>query len=141
MAKRAAGERIVFGRLVAERQYRVGQAKVLVQIGTPHRATWKRDFYCPFRIVVGRRTELHRVYGVDAFQALMLAFDAIKVLLETSHPDITWAGAERPGDAGISRRLPSFLGLAFERELERLVDRSVLRRTRALERESRRTAR
>lgn len=140
MAKRAAGERIVFGRLVAERQYRVGRAKVLVQIGTPHRASWKRDFYCPFRIVVGRRTELHRVYGVDAFQALMLAFDAIKVLLETSHPDITWAGAERAGDVGISRRLPS-LGLDFERELERTVDRAVLRRTRALEREARRTAR
>lgn len=139
MAKRADGERIVFGRVVAEREYRAGRAKVVVQIGTPHRASWKTDFYCPFRIVRGRRVELRRVYGVDAFQALMLAFDFIKAQLESSLPDLTWPGGERPGDVGISRRLPS-LGLDFERELERLVDRAVLKRGRALERQHRRRA-
>jgi hypothetical protein len=40
---------IVFGRVIAERKYRVGTRRIVVQVGTPHRASWKTDWYCPFR--------------------------------------------------------------------------------------------
>lgn len=63
-----AEEPLVFGRVIAEREYRVGREKILLQIGTPHRASWKRDFYCPVRLVRGGKTTLKRAFGVDFVQ-------------------------------------------------------------------------
>lgn len=128
-------EPIIFGRVIAERTYTVGRETILLQIGTPHRASWKRDFYCPIRRVRAGKTKLNRIFGVDSVQALMLAFDAVKAMLETTSPKIKWIGSERPGDVGISRRLTTGLGFDFEQGLERMVDKAVLKRSRELERE------
>ena len=127
-------EPIVFGRVVAEREYKVGRGTILLQIGTPHRASWKTDFYCPLRLVRAGKPQLKRVFGVDSVQALMLAFDLAKVLLETTSPKIRWFAGERPGDVGIYRRLTTGLGMEFDKGIERLVDEAVLKRTRELER-------
>lgn len=127
-------EPIVFGRVIAEREYRVGREKILLQIGTPHRASWKTAFYCPFRFVRSGKTELKRTFGVDAVQALMLAFDIIKVVLETTSSQISWFAGQRPGDVGISKRLTTGLGIEFDRGLERIVDKAVLKRSRELQR-------
>lgn len=128
-------EPIVFGRVVAEREYKVGRQTILLQIGTPHRASWKTAFYCPIRLVRGGKPQLNRVFGVDSVQALMLAFDLAKVLLETTSPRITWFAGERRGDVGISKRLTTGLGLEFDKRLERMVDDAVLKRSRQLERQ------
>jgi len=81
---------IVFGRVVAEREYKVGRETVLLQIGTPHRASWKTTFYCPLLLV-----QAGSHHGVDSVQALMLAFDLAEVLLETTSPKIKWEAGER----------------------------------------------
>ncbi len=116
-------DRIVFGRVVAEREYQLGDRRVLVQLGTPHRASGKADWYCPFRIVSGRERTNHRVFGQDALQALMLAFDVIRANVEALSPEICWDGSETPGDVGIYRRLTAGQGFdahtAQARELER----------------------
>lgn len=120
-------EPIVFGRVIAQREYRVGRERLLLQVGTPHLASWKTDFYCPFRLVRGGKAVVNRTFGVDAFQALMLVFDGIKVLLERTSPEISWDGGEGPGDFGICRRLPTGLGRDFGRRVERLVDDAIAR--------------
>lgn len=127
-------EPIVFGRVVAEREYKVGRETILLQIGTPHRASWKTDFYCPIRLVRAGKPQLKRVFGIDSVQALMLAFDLAKVLLETTSPKIRWFAGERPGDVGIYRRLTTGLGMDFDQGIERMVDKAILKRTRELER-------
>lgn len=128
-------EPIVFGRVVAEREYKVGRETILLQIGTPHRASWKTDFYCPILLVRAGKPQLKRAFGVDSVQALMLAFDLAKVLLETTSPKIRWFAGERPGDVGIYRRLTTGLGMEFDKGIERLVDDAVLNRSRELERQ------
>ena len=130
-------EPLIFGRIIAEREYRVGRQKLLLQIGTPHRASWKTDFYCPFRFIRAGKAETDRTFGLDAVQALMLAFDLIKVLLETTSSTVSWAASERPGDVGIYKRLTSGLGMDFDRGLERLVEDAVLRRSGELRRRPR----
>lgn len=131
---RPISEEPVFGRVVAEREYTAGRETILLQFGTPRRASWRTDFYCPVRLVHAGKPQLERVFGIDSVQALMLAFDLAKVLLETSSPGIRWFGSERPGDVGISRRLTTGLGLEFDRRIERLVDEAVRHRGRELER-------
>lgn len=133
-------EPIVFGRVVAEREYKVGRETILLQIGTPHRASWKTDFYCPIRLVRAGKPQLKRVFGIDSMQALMLAFDLAKVLLETTSPKIRWFAGERPGDVGIYRRLTTGLGMQFDRGIERLVDEAVLKRGRELKRRHKKKA-
>lgn len=127
-------EPIVFGRVVAEREYKVGREKIVLQVGTPHQASWKTAFYCPIRLVQAGKPTLKRAFGVDSVQALMLAFDLAKVLLETTSPKIKWEAGERPGDVGIYRRLTTGLGMDFDQGIERMVDKAILKRTRELER-------
>lgn len=127
-------ERIVFGRVIAQREYRVGRTKLLLQIGTPHIASWRTDFYCPFRLVGPRETKVFRTFGIDALQALMLAFDLMKVILEGKSPRISWLAGEGPGDVGIYRRLTSGQGTAFDRRIERMFDKALLERVRKLRR-------
>lgn len=127
-------EPIVFGRVVAEREYKVGRETTLLQIGTPHRASWKTDFYCPIRLVRAGKPQLKRGFGFDSVQALMLAFDLAKVLLETTSPKIRWFAGEQPADVGIYRRLTMGLGMDFDHGIERMVDKAILKRTRELER-------
>ncbi len=129
-----AEEPIVFGRVVAEREYKLGRETIRFQIGTPHKASWKTDFSCAIRLVRAGKPQLFRVFGVDSVQALMLAFDLAKAVLETTSPKIRWLAGEGPGDVGISRRLTTGLGMEFDEDLERMVDKAVLKRSRALER-------
>ena len=104
--KHVQNEPIVLGTVVAEREYRSGRRKVVVQIGTPRRASWKTDFQCPIRFVVAGKTTLEAAYGVDSVQALMLAFDVVGAVLDVMSPPVRWIGSSRPGDTGIYKRIP-----------------------------------
>lgn len=125
----------MFGRVIAEREYRVGREKILLQIGTPHEASWKRDFYCAVRLVRGGNTTLKWAFGVDALQALQLALQLSRVLLQISSPRISWDGGQERGDVGIDKTISSSFGMEFTRGLERSVDEVVLERGRELERQ------
>lgn len=115
---------IVFGRMIAKREYRVGTRRISVQLGTPHRVSGSTDWYCPFRIISGRDQKIRRVFGVDALQSLMLVFDLIRSSTEMLSPKIEWDGSERPGDVGICQRIPTGLGSEFDKYLEQLVNDS-----------------
>lgn len=134
----AAEKRIVFGRVIAERKYRVGRRTVLLQVGTPHVAAWGGDHYCPFRVVNGRRVTVHRAFGLDAVQALQPVFLLIKAVLERISPKIAWDGASEPGDVGIDRLVPSGFGLARDRRTQQALDRAVAAMVRAFRRDAKR---
>jgi hypothetical protein len=126
-------EPVVLGKVVAERRYQVGSEFILLQIGTPHRATWRTDFYCPVRIV-GRETKLLRAFGIDSVQALVLAFDLARAHLGAMTPPVYWFAGERLGDVGIDKRLTTGWGLDFDKKAEELVERMVIDRNREFER-------
>lgn len=129
-------EPVVMGRVVAERRYQVGSDWILLQIGTPHRTTWRSDFYCPVRIV-GRQTKLFRAFGVDSVQALMLAFDLAKTKLESMRPPAYWDASERLGDVGIDKRITTGLGIDFDKQVEQTVDRMLVAEGRRREKAAR----
>jgi hypothetical protein len=129
--RRVQEEPSVLGTVVAEREYRSARRKVIVQIGTPRRASWKTDFQCPIRIVIGGKSTLNAAYGIDSVQALMLAFDAVEAELTAISPPVRWIGGSRPGDTGIYRRITMSLGREFDEKLQRLVDGEVERQLRA----------
>jgi hypothetical protein len=139
-ARPISEEPVVLGRVIAERRYQVGSDLILLQIGTPHRATWRTDFYCPVRIV-GRETKLFRAFGVDSVQALMLAFDLARARLGTMSPPVYWGAGERLGDPGIDRRLTTGLGIEFDKKAEELVEELALTEGRKLEKAARRSRR
>lgn len=114
-------EPIVLGQVIAERRYQVGSEWILVQIGTPHRTTWRSDFYCPVRIV-GRETKLRRAFGIDSVQALILALELARQLLEAMRPPVYWFAGERLGDAGIDKRICTGLGIDYDKMAAELVE-------------------
>jgi hypothetical protein len=115
-------EPVVLGKVIAERRYQVGAEWILLQIGTPHRASWRSDFYCPVRIV-GRETKLLRAFGIDSVQALLLAFELARATLGAMKPAVYWFAGERLGDVGIEKRIFTGLGMDADKKAEDLIDR------------------
>lgn len=130
----------MLGKIVAERRYQVGSEWILVQIGTPHRATWRSDFYCPVRFV-GRETKLRRAFGIDSVQALLLAFDLARSTLEAMRPPVFWFAGERLGDVGIDKRIWTGLGVDYDKKAEKLVEDFAVASGKAWDRARRRTKR
>lgn len=127
-------EPVELGTIVARREYRVGRDRVVAELGTPHRASWKRDWYCAISVTYKRKKTINRAFGVDALQALMLAIQLLKVQLEGVSPRIRWDAGEAPGDVGIEKSLYGGLGFEFRKKIERKVDAAVLAEARRLER-------
>jgi hypothetical protein len=140
MSRPISEEPIIFGRVIAEREYRIGREKILLEIGTPHQASWKTDYYCPIRLVSKQQTKVRRAFGVDAIQALMLALAMTKAVLETTSSKIRWSAGDGPGDVGIYKQILSGLGSDFDRELERRIDKAILKRGQELKRQHDRRA-
>ena len=111
-------------------------SKLLLQIGTPHRASWKTAFYCPVRLVRGGKATLKRAFGVDAVQALQLALELSRaLLLYTTSPGITWDGGQAPGDVGIDKTISSSFGVEFTRVLESKMERALRKKAREFEKQ------
>ncbi len=111
---------------VAERQLSVVGAPdrtVVVTIGKP-RPDPDGDWVCAFRIDGIEDSRRHLAYGVDSIQALLIAIERARIMLDASGLDFIWQGGE-PGDTGIPRTVPSFYGLAFARKIERHIEREV----------------
>jgi hypothetical protein len=130
----ASREPVVLGRVVAERRYQVGSDWVLLQVGSPRRASWQSDFYCPFRIV-GRESKLYRVFAVDSVQALMLGLQLARFTLLQLRPPALWDGAEVLGDVGIDKTLTSGFGVEFDQGVEARVEEMIAAKGRALKRQ------
>ncbi|HZB90771.1 MAG TPA: hypothetical protein VE397_04970, partial [Stellaceae bacterium] len=94
------------GTVIAKRVLtRSGKRKVIVEIGKPRRFRGGApDYYCPFRIRGLGKDFISAGAGVDAVQALELAFVAIGSRLYFSPQgkagELTWDAGEVPGDLG-----------------------------------------
>lgn len=75
---------------------------------------------CEFR-VQGALNERDRAHGVDSLQALVNAVQGVWKTLDNSGLSLTWAGGE-PGDHGIPRIVPQFLGRDFAEAMEAEID-------------------
>lgn len=127
-------EPIAFGRCVARREYLVGRRLVVLEIGTPREASWGRDHYCAIRITDWRRVTVRPAFGVDSLQALVLAVQLAKILLEAEYPRIRAFPTSSEGDVALPKFVHSPFGLAFQRKLERAAERMMNTETARLKR-------
>lgn len=96
-----------------------GGNEVQVAVGAPRQVStgfWHCDF-----TVSGQAPEVRQAIGLDSFQALFIAVDAIRRIVEESQLQLTWEGG-RPGDAGIPRLTSLGLPLAVRRHVENILD-------------------
>ena len=122
-----------FGSVIATRKLHTAgprQGEVTISLAKPTREPGG-DWVCRFRIEGLGCQRLNFAHGVDAFQALQLALEAIRLMIDESGRKLTWVEA---GRAGFPRYVPSYFGPVFERRLNRHIDREVLRFARAQER-------
>jgi len=109
---------------------------VTVKLGMPRRSK-ERDWECPFSITGLGIRGIQYGRGVDAIQALCMALEGVRVLLERSGARFSWS-AGQAGDAGFDRFVPNLFGLRFSKRLNRMIDREVERFARAIEMKHRR---
>jgi hypothetical protein len=108
---------------------------VIVRLGKPRKEP-TGEWACPFQITgLGQRGVQHG-YGEDGIQAVGNALQGVRVTLDRSRAKLSLFGGE-PGWTGFERSIPTSLGVAFGRKLERLVDREISRLVRTLERRHR----
>jgi hypothetical protein len=108
---------------------------VIVRLGKPRKQP-TREWACPFQVTgLGQRGVQHG-YGEDGIQAVGNALQGIRVALDRSRTNLAWVGGEA-GWTGFERSIPTSLGVAFGRKLERLVDREISQLVRTLERRHR----
>jgi len=101
----------------------------VVRIGRPERCD-ARTWRCGFHISgIGMRRPFY-AFGVDSFQALILALDVIPSRLESAGA-FSWLDQEA-GEHGFPRHVPTAWGVAFSRRIERLLDREVLQYSKKL---------
>jgi hypothetical protein len=95
------------------------------------------DWACDYHVTgVGMRRP-RQAFGVDAFQALILAIESIRRTLDRTDIEFQWV-TQVPGDTGFPRYLDSGYGLKLRRRLERLVDKEIRRYGAALARKVKR---
>src|SRR5882672_10246463 len=83
------------GKIIATREFSAkrpaGTVRVLVRIGSPRRRQ-TGEWACPFEVTGLGRQRLKHALGIDAFQAVQLVFQAIRVELQSKKHKVTWLG-------------------------------------------------
>ncbi|MGK3985562.1 hypothetical protein WME99_21125 [Sorangium sp. So ce136] len=93
---------------------------VTVTIGKPMRKP-SGDWACPVDIQGLEAAVRDSAYGVDAVQALQLAFEGARQTLKKSGLPVTWCDGEA-GETGFPMAVPYIFGRAFEDRMERLIE-------------------
>lgn len=101
-----------------------GHRYFTVWIGRPRKMG--RDWQCPYHIGLSPESGVEAARGVDAFQALIHALEAIRIRLEQRRGTFTWRGGEA-GDAGFPRYVPAVFGQEFAKSINRLIDNKLMR--------------
>jgi hypothetical protein len=96
---------------------RVGKT-IEVNIGSPEQVS-PTEWKCPIRVATSADEVRNDVRGMDAFQALSLALEAIPLLLKNKLPDAYWHEA---GDNGFARVVPVAFGAEFFKKIDRMID-------------------
>lgn len=98
------------GEIIAARKFILAReghqpVDVIVLMGKPEKFPDHTNYYCPYQIKGAGRDKLMAIGGVDAFQAMQLALDTIRVELEVIEKDssgrLTWEGGAE-GDLGFA---------------------------------------
>jgi len=108
--------------VLLERAMQLGESphNVIVQIEQPT-AIRAGEVECRFTISHGAEQINGAVYGADAIQSIMIAFDALRQALLDEFPSATWQGLSI--EISFPRAIPYVAGLDTYREIENLVDR------------------
>ena len=115
------------GRALAIRRLRVpghSTRAVIVRIGAPRRLGGGWDWGCPVEISGLGVPRLGYVFGVDAFQALQLGLDYIAIRTAAARP---MPFLFERGDGGcFTRSLPTYLSVATQKRLQKLIDQAAV---------------
>jgi len=96
--------------------------EVEVKLGYPEQRT-EDEWACPF-LIVGLDGEISEYgIGVDALQAIMMAQEGIATFLRASGRKLSWMGL--PGETGIRRQIPMYIGAEFANEIEAHIDAKI----------------
>lgn len=93
---------------------------VTVTIGKPVQKA-SGDWACPVDIQGTPDPVRDSAYGVDAVQALQLAFETARQSLKKAGLPVTWCDGE-PGETGFPMAVPYIFGRAFEDRMERVIE-------------------
>jgi hypothetical protein len=91
---------------------------------------WRRNWACRFEFRGLGKRELHQAYGVDSVQALTLAIEMARILIDTSRVRVAGTFADEPG--GLPRILLTPFGRAETEEIHKAIDRASSRVARRL---------
>jgi hypothetical protein len=83
--RKASTPPVPFGAVIAERRLNSRDAprhSIVVSLGKARKTKGSDDWQCPFRIAGTGIRKVEYGYGVDAFQALMLALEGIRYFLD-----------------------------------------------------------
>jgi hypothetical protein len=81
------------------------------------------DWRCQFRISGAVEADAYG-HGLDSLSALLNAIPGVRRYLDDSGLSLTWVGDE-PGDHGVPRVVPQFLGRAFAKDIEDEIDQRI----------------
>ena len=81
------------------------------------------DWRCAFRLTGALDANAYG-HGLDSLSALINAIQGVRKYLDDSGLSLTWVGDE-PGDHGVPRVVPQFLGRQFARDIEDEIDRRI----------------
>ena len=103
-----------------------GRPALEVRLGVPGEVS-PLEWQCPLLIVEPGQPETPDAgHGNDAFQALQLALEHIRVKLAARGDGLRWDSGEL-GDVGFSRTIPTFFGMDLARKIESHIDLEVER--------------
>jgi hypothetical protein len=96
------------------------RTKVTVALGMPRKAA-TGEWACWFQVRGLGADQRREGHGIDAFQALLMAFEGIRFTLGRKARSLAWEGG-MAGDTGFPRFVPAFYGVKFARKIERFID-------------------
>jgi hypothetical protein len=94
--------------------------EVTVALGAPY-AVGVDEWACPYDVSGLSPAQVRHARGIDAFQAILMALDAIYRLLDASPNALSWKGGD-PGDTGIPRLPTMAWGLPLRRHIENVMN-------------------
>ena len=100
--------------------------RVIVHLGAPERVS-DEEWKCSFVIEGIEKSAITESHGIDAFQAILTALDAIALRIRRSGRNLSWPGAVTGGDSGFPRQILLSLGAELSTRVEKFMDAEVQR--------------
>lgn len=99
------------------------QQQIEVQLAEPEQVS-ELEWRCAYRVPFQKTDPTYYAYGVDSFQALLMALTGIRAHLDAKKETFLWL-SEEPGDHGFPKWIPQIFGVGFSQKLEQMVDAEV----------------